>query len=129
MDTFERFRRQHTVVLTTFRRDGAPVPTPVSLVVDDDSTRAYVRSWSTAGKAKRIARNSRVEVAPSTFRGKVTGDAMAADARLLGGADNDRARRLLRRKHPIMHGLLVPLAHKLQRNVTQHYELRPAAPS
>jgi len=43
MDTFERFRDQHTVVLTTFRRDGTAVPTPVSLAVgDDQSTRTAV---------------------------------------------------------------------------------------
>jgi uncharacterized protein len=125
--TFERFRNQHTVVLTTCKRDGTSVPTPVSIAVDPDPTKGYVRTWSTAGKAKRIAHNPRVTVAPSTFRGRSTGAEVAAVARLLSGAEGDHARRLLRRKHPIMHGVLVPLGHRLRRYVTQHYELRPAA--
>ena len=125
MDTFERFRDQHTVVLTTFRRDGTGVPTPVSLAVGDDPTTGFMRTWSTAGKAKRMLNNARVTVAPSTFRGKVTGAETVAEARLLSGVEDARARRLLRRKHPILHGVLVPLGHRIQRNRTQHYELRP----
>lgn len=126
METFERFRHQHTVVLTTFRRDGTPVPTPVSIAVDADPTKGYVRTWSTAGKSKRIAYGPRVTVAPSTFRGRITGAQVTAVARLLSSADDDHACRLLRRKHPIMHGVLVPLAHRLRRYETQHYELRLA---
>jgi uncharacterized protein len=125
METFERFRHQHTVVLTTFKRDGTPVPTPLSMAVNTDPTKGYVRTWSTSGKAKRIRHNARVTVAPSTFRGRITGPAVEATARLLSDADGDHARRLLRRKHPIMHGLLVPFGHRLRRLETQHYELRP----
>jgi PPOX class probable F420-dependent enzyme len=124
MDNFERFRDQHTVVLTTFRRDGTAVPTPVSLAVGDDATTGYIRTWSTSGKARRMHNNDRVVVAPSTFRGKVTGPPTRAEARLLSGAEDTYARQLLRRKHPILHGLLVPLGHRIQRNRTQHYELR-----
>ena len=126
METFERLRNQHTVVLTTFKRDGTPVPTPVSIAVDADPARGYVRTWSTAGKAKRLRHNPRVTVAPSTFRGRITGAEVAAVARLLPGAEGDHARHLLRRKHPMMQGVLVPLAHRLRRYETQHYELRPA---
>jgi PPOX class probable F420-dependent enzyme len=127
METFERFRNQHTAVLTTFKRDGTSVPTAVSTAVDADPIKAYVRTWSTAGKAKRFGHDPRVTVAPSTFRGRVTGADAAAVARSLSGAEGDHARRLLRRKHPIMHGVLVPLGHRLRRYETQHYELRPAA--
>ena len=127
METFERFRDQHTVVLTTFKRDGTSVATPVSIAVDADPTKAYVRTWSTAGKAKRIVHNPRATVAPSTFRGRITGAESAAIARLLSGAESVHARRLLRRKHPIMHGVLVPFGHRMRRYETQHYELRPAA--
>ena len=91
METFERFRTQHTVVLTTFKHDGTSVPTPVSIAVDADPTRAYVRTRSTAGKAKRIVHNPRVTVAPSTFRGRITGAEVTATARLLSGAEGDHA--------------------------------------
>ncbi|WP_205543947.1 hypothetical protein [Rubrobacter indicoceani] len=60
-----------TVLLTTFRRDG----TPVNLAVEGD--RAFFRTWSTAGKTKRIRNNPGVEVAPSTLRGKPAGSRYA----------------------------------------------------
>lgn len=115
-----------TVVLTTLRRNGTPVPTAVSLVVDPtDPAIGYIRTWSTAGKAKRIRNNPHVTVAPSTFRGRVLGPPVDATATLLHGHQDTRARQLLARKHPLLHGLLVPIGHRLQRNTTQHYALRP----
>jgi hypothetical protein len=48
------FARQKTALLTTYRRDGTPVPTPLSVAVEGGH--AYVRSWETAGKAKRLRR-------------------------------------------------------------------------
>lgn len=127
MEKFESFRGQRTVVMTTFRANGTPVPTPVSIAVEDDPTRAYVRSWAAAGKAKRIRNNSYVTVAPSTFGGTTTGPAVGASARRLSGPEEERARRLLRRKHPILHGLLIPFVHKLQRNTTCHFALTPSS--
>lgn len=122
--TFEHLRKRHTVLATTFRRDGTPVATPVSLAVDpDDPTIAYLRTWSTSGKAKRLRRDPRIAIAPSTVRGRPTGPPVEATALLLSG-DRDRyARRLLGRKHPVLHGVLVPLGHRLHRYHTQHYEL------
>jgi PPOX class probable F420-dependent enzyme len=58
-------RRHDTVLLTTHRRDGRAVTTPASSAFDGD--RAFVRTWDTAGKAKRLRRDPNVEVAPSTF--------------------------------------------------------------
>jgi PPOX class probable F420-dependent enzyme len=124
MDDFERFRRQRTIVLTTFKRDGTAVSTPVNLAVDSDPTTSYLRTWSAAGKAKRLRRDGRVIIAPSTFRGRVTGPEMQATARLVTGDEEGRARQLLRRKHPVLQGVLVPLAHKLRRYTTRHYKLR-----
>ena len=59
------------VVLTTFRRDGRAVPTPVHLVVSGDA--GYLRTWDVSGKAKRLRHTPRVTVAPSTMRGRPTG--------------------------------------------------------
>lgn len=126
MADFERFRKQNTIVMTTFRRDGRPVHTPVSIAVAVDPDVAYVRTWNSSGKAKRLRNNPRVTIAPSSFRGKVTGEPIVATASLLSGEEAKQAARLLRRKHPLLHGLVVPLIHKLRRNVTQHYVLRPA---
>jgi PPOX class probable F420-dependent enzyme len=51
----EPFVRQKTVLLTTYRRDGTPVGTPVNIAVDGD--RAFVRTFDTAWKLKRIRNN------------------------------------------------------------------------
>jgi PPOX class probable F420-dependent enzyme len=117
----ERFEKQSTVLLTTFKRDGTPVRTPVSIVVRDGL--AYFRTWDTAGKAKRLRNNPEVEVAPSTFRGEPTGPAVRGTARLLDAAEAKPIRRLLAGKYPLLHRVLVPLVHKMKRVHTVHYEV------
>jgi uncharacterized protein len=91
-----------TILLTTDKRDGTPISTPVSIVFADG--RAFFRSWHTAWKTKRLARDPRVEAAPCTLRGEPTGPAISARARLLSGDDARLARRALGRRHPILQG-------------------------
>jgi PPOX class probable F420-dependent enzyme len=121
------FVRQKTVRLVTYRRDGTPVATPVSLAVDGE--RAVFRSYEKAWKTRRMRRNPQVEVAPSTMGGRPTGTAVHGQARRLEGAEARDAARALRRKHPILHGVLVPLTHLLGRaktGRTVHFELTPS---
>jgi uncharacterized protein len=115
------FRRQKTILLTSYRRDGTAVATPVSIAFEGE--RPFFRTWDTAGKAKRLRNNPNVEIAPSTFRGKPTGPAIRAQARLVVGKEAVLARRALARRHPFLHGVLVPVAHRLMRYKTIHLEL------
>ena len=115
--------RQKTVLLTTFRRDGRPVGTPVHLVVVGD--RAFFRTWDQAWKFKRLRNNPEVTIAPSTGRGKPTGPAIRAGTRPLAGAEAATAARALRSKYPFVHGVVVPLYHRLNGLTTVHFELRP----
>jgi PPOX class probable F420-dependent enzyme len=115
------FVYQRNIVLKTRKRDGTWVGTPVNIVVDGD--RAYFRTWSTSGKAKRLRNFSDVEFAPSTARGRQTGPGLRAQAHLLTGDDAARARHLITRKYPVLQGVLVPLAHKVGRHHTEHYVL------
>jgi PPOX class probable F420-dependent enzyme len=55
--------------LTTFRRDGTPVPTPVWQVRDGD--RLLVITDGTTGKVKRLRHTPRVLIAASDQRGRV----------------------------------------------------------
>ena len=121
MTTLKRFTKQKTVLLTTFKRDGTGVGTPVNLAVEGDH--AYFRTYDAAWKAKRLKNNPEVTVAPSTVRGRPTGEAVSGRARLLEGAEAEHAARLLARKHRLLQGILVPLAHRLQGYRTLHYEL------
>ena len=120
---FDRFKRQQTVLLTTYRRDGTPVRTPVNIAVEGE--RAFVRTQERAGKYKRMRRNASVEIAPSTFFGRATGPSMRARARLLEGAEAARASKAVARKHRIQQGIIVPLLHRLRRDRAAHFELTP----
>jgi PPOX class probable F420-dependent enzyme len=116
--TLAPFVEQKTALLTTFRRDGTPVATPLSVAVEGDH--AYVRTYEKAGKTKRLRNNSHVELTPSTTRGTPTGAPVPAEARRLDAAAKDHAARLLRRKHPLLHGVLVPALHRVGRAKTGH---------
>lgn len=117
------FVRQNTVVLTTYRRDGRPVGTPVHIAVDGN--RAFIRTYDSAWKYKRIRNNPHVEIAPSTVSGKPTGPSIGARARVLSGDEWAEAGKALARKYPILHGLLIPRFHRLRGNKTIHFELTP----
>jgi len=122
-DLLEPFIHQRAVLLTSYRRDGTPVGTAVNMAVDGD--RAFVRTPHRTGKVKRLRNNPNVEIAPSTFLGKPTGPAIRAQARLLSGDEAKYASGKLARKYRILQGILVPLAHRLTRSKTMHYELTP----
>jgi len=122
-DLLEPFIHQRAVLLTSYRRDGTPVGTAVNMAVDGD--RAFVRTPHRTGKVKRLRNNPNVEIAPSTFLGKATGPAIRAQARLLSGDEAKYASGKLARKYRILQGILVPLAHRLTRSKTMHYELTP----
>jgi uncharacterized protein len=112
-----------TMVLTTFKKDGTPVSTPVSVAVDNG--RVFFRSYAETWKAKRLRRNPLVEVTPSTFRGKRRCSTLPARARLVSGEGEAEARHALRRRHPMLQGVLVPLLHRLLGYQTLHYEITP----
>ena len=114
-------RETKTVLLTTYKRDGTPVPTPVSIAFDHD--RAFFRSFDKAWKTKRLRNNPRVELAPSTLRGKPLGPPIKAQAKLLAGEQASIAARALARRQRVLQGILVPLFHRLARYRTLHYEL------
>jgi hypothetical protein len=118
---------QWAVRLTTFRRDGTPVSTPVNVAVAGN--RVVFRTYEQAGKFKRLRNNPRIEVAPSTFRGVATGPALQGFARLLTGADDAWAARLIDQKHTIFQRILVRTGHKVRRYGTCHFELLPAEAS
>jgi PPOX class probable F420-dependent enzyme len=115
--------RTWTVLLTTYRRDGRAVPTPVNLAVEGD--RAYFRTYDKAGKTKRIRNNLLVEVAPCSPRGTPRGPGHTAGARLLEGAEDQHARDVLEREYPVFQKRIIRLGHRVARYRTMHYELGP----
>lgn len=84
--------------VTTFRRNGTPVATPVWCVGDNGSLLVF--SEATSGKVKRIRRDPHVRVAPCSARGKPRGPAVEADAEI--SHDTARVEALLARKYRVV---------------------------
>ncbi len=85
--------------LTSYRRDGTPVATPVWFV--QDGGRILVQTDAGSGKARRIRRNPAVTIAPCTGTGRLRGHPIPASARQLPATENSRAEALLRRKYRV----------------------------
>ena len=85
------------ILLTTFRKDGTGVPTPVWFQFFDG--KIYFYSNSKAWKIKRIQNNSKVEICPCTFKGEVLGDSFKGEARVLEGPEAKIARKYLAKKY------------------------------
>jgi len=83
------------ISLTTFKRDGSGVSTPV-WVVSDDSRRLLVWTAASAWKVRRIQRDPRVLVAPASFRGRERGPRVEGQAHVVDDVDVGV---LLRRKY------------------------------
>ena len=94
----KRLEDESNVSLTTFRRDGTPVSTPVWIV--EWEGRLYVNTAAGSFKVKRIRSNPSIRIAPCTSRGKVTGDDHTGKARIVNDAKvTGQVGRLLRAKY------------------------------
>lgn len=108
----DRLGAEKYVLLTTFRKDGRAVPTPVWVARDGDELVVY--SAPDAGKIKRIRRDGTVRVAPCTLRGKPTGEDVPGHARLLDEDGIRRAQALMAKKYGFIYWL-TSLGGKLRR--------------
>jgi PPOX class probable F420-dependent enzyme len=103
--TLELLGDAQYLLLTTFRRDGTAVPTPVWSVRDGDSL--LVWTVGDSGKVKRIRRDGAVTVAPCTVRGRPKADPVSANATLLGPEGGVQARELIKKKYGLQGRLFV----------------------
>ncbi|MDG3017216.1 PPOX class F420-dependent oxidoreductase [Speluncibacter jeojiensis] len=88
------------VLLTTFRKDGTAVPTPLWVAMDGDTMLLWTvaDSW----KVKRIRRTPRVTVGVCDVRGNPKGPQLDATATILDDAGSDRARSVIAHKYGIL---------------------------
>lgn len=100
------------VALTTFRKDGTAVPTPVWVARSGDGL--VVWTVSDAGKVKRLRRNPAVLVAVCTVRGTVTGKPAAGTARVLDADATERVRATIATAYGLR-GRLVMAGSRLRR--------------
>jgi PPOX class probable F420-dependent enzyme len=90
------------VLMTTYRRDGRPVSTPVWWADLGDGSFGFWTS-SVSGKAKRLAHTERVTVQPCNARGVVKPGStpVEATARVVSGAELEQIRRQVVRKYGV----------------------------
>jgi hypothetical protein len=115
MSDLERLSRGSYLLLTTFRRDGTPVPTPVWVGRDGDEL--VVWSQSTAGKVKRIRNSGTVELSECNARGVPKGETVKGTARILDADATERGRKLLKKKYGIT-GKVVIGASRMRRGAS-----------
>jgi hypothetical protein len=99
MTALDRLAAEKYVLLTTFRKDGRAVPTPVWAVRDGDALAVWTVADS--GKVKRVRRSGEVTVAPCDVRGKASGEPVSGHAVLVDRAENQRVKGLLIGKYGI----------------------------
>ena len=85
------------VSLTTFRRTGVPVSTPVWAAPDGDTLLVWTRTDT--GKVKRLRHTTRVTCAPCTFRGSLLGPPVDGVAEFVPHAEWPGALAALRRAY------------------------------
>ncbi|MET8586660.1 PPOX class F420-dependent oxidoreductase [Streptomyces collinus] len=102
------------LLVTSYRKDGTPVATPVWVVPDGDGLGVWTTtdSW----KVKRIRRRADVLVGPCDVRGRPTGDQVPATAEIADAATTARYRTLIARKYGIV-GRLTLLGSRLRRGL------------
>jgi uncharacterized protein len=93
----QEIRGQKYISLTTFRKNGSPVQTPVWFGEKDE--KLYIVTRNDSGKYKRVRNNPQVRIAPCTVRGKITGPEFAATARILPPEGWPEARKTVGRKY------------------------------
>ena len=93
------------LLLTTFRKDGRAVPTPIWFARDGEDFVVWTPTAS--GKVKRIRRDGAVTAAPCDARGNPRGEAINATARLLDATGTDRVRSLIIKRYGLFAWLIV----------------------
>ena len=105
MSAVDDLERGKYLSLTTFRKDGTPVATPVWLVRDGDALRVITQADS--GKAKRLRNDSRVLLAPCDARGNLKGAQVEGTATLQDATETARTAQLIEARYGLLGRLLM----------------------
>ncbi|RDI50944.1 PPOX class F420-dependent oxidoreductase [Nocardia mexicana] len=111
--TWDELAQTKYARLTTYKKDGTAVGTPVWVAPDGDRIVVWTnpKTW----KVKRIRRNPAVTLQECDNRGRTAGgETLSGTAEVLDAAGTERVRGLVGRKYGMI-GTLLIRAHKLFR--------------
>ncbi len=97
---FDKLNNESYVSLTTYRKSGEAMPTPVWFTREGDTL--YVYTILNSGKVKRVRNNGNVVLAACDMRGTIHGEAFEAQATFADKNDFKRIERLFDQKYNIM---------------------------
>ena len=114
------------VSLTTFRRTGVPVASPVWIARDGDAL--VVTTIADSGKVKRLRRDPRVELRPCSRRGVVADGATSVSAvASIHTPPSTGAVNALRRKYGLEYRIITTVEKVLRRGTPERVILRIVA--
>ncbi len=108
----ERLARGKYLSLTTYKKDGTAVATPVWVARDGDELVVITDAGS--GKAKRIRNNGRVDLAPCDVRGRISGPSVGGRATLTDSTGTSQIEGQIKRKYGLQY-TAIGLMEKLRR--------------
>jgi uncharacterized protein len=108
----DRLGSSNYVLVTTFRKDGTPVPTPVW--VGRDGEELIVWTSTTAGKVRRVRKNPVVELTECDLRGRPRGETVQGTARILDADGTEHGRRVLTKKYGLTGRLVIGVSKRLR---------------
>ncbi|MDT7786464.1 MAG: uncharacterized protein QOF58_4883 [Pseudonocardiales bacterium] len=115
--------RGQYLLLTTFRKNGTAVSTPVWVLTGENDDVIYAWSAVDTGKVKRIRRNGDVEIGPCDVRGNPKGPSVKARAALMEQDASDEIRSRITRKYGVI-GWLTVFGSKVRRGRTGSVGIR-----
>jgi uncharacterized protein len=120
---FAGFEGHHYIALTTFRRSGSPVVTPVWFVQRGE----HLIVWTSAdsGKVKRLRKNPSVRLGPGNHSGKLLGRVVEGQASFVPDHEAAGLKQAFQAKYGWLYGLFA-LIWKLQRQAHTYIMIGPA---
>jgi PPOX class probable F420-dependent enzyme len=111
-------------LLSSFRKSGEAVPTPVWFGLADGNI--YIRTEAGAGKVKRIRREPLVKITPCTFRGRPLGLETDGRARILTPDESRQAERAIAANYGLERRLYEATVSRLLYRELLYIEVVPA---
>lgn len=121
-DPFAYIYSHHFIQLTTYRKTGVGVPTPVGFA--PQAGKLYVTTPAAASKLKRIRNNGHVMLAPCKYKGEILGESVEGRARILAPEERSIAEQAFIRRYRLFYRIVI-LSQKLRKKERIYIEIQP----